>query len=388
MTCLMSVQWLLAVGSQQRAITISTRTTWDWFYPSSRTWFSRFAEQPLWGFDYNFFVAHDHDDPFFQQVDAHETFEWVFNEIVGHTCPVQMNVSLHMVECAHSGNPAWAQNDAMMSAYMDNMAYYYRVNDDTIMETTGWVEKFIDELQRFSPSNVGVVGPWFREGNVAILTHDFVHRSHIDIFGFYYPRVFTDWFADDWITFVYHPQRTRKVAGVHVKHTMEMGSRYVVHYEKANQVQMEVQIGKMILGKYLDRRQHSDRAPKLPDTKYVVAMALTGGDMDHLYGALRYSQLVPILYPNWRVRIYVDRLEATTNLNKTKSSKFFAQLVKKLEYVDVEVIKLETSVTSVLPASMWAYHVADDELVDRFIIRDSHHQTPVRGRNANVRGVG
>ena len=37
-------------------------------------------------------------------------------------------------------------------------------------------------------------------GNIAILTHDFVHRTHVDIFGFYYPRVFTDWFADDWIT--------------------------------------------------------------------------------------------------------------------------------------------------------------------------------------------
>ena len=60
------------------------------------------------------------------------------------------------------------------------------------------------------------------------MTHDFVHRTHIDIFGFYYPRTFTDWFADDWITFVYHPHRSRKVAGVHVKHTMEMGSRYVV----------------------------------------------------------------------------------------------------------------------------------------------------------------
>lgn len=91
------------------------------------------------------------------------------------------------------------------------MDYYYRVNDDTVMETTGWTEKFIDELERFNPPRVGVVGPWFREGNVVILTHDFVHRTHVDILGFYYPRVFTDWFADDWITGVYWPERCRKV---------------------------------------------------------------------------------------------------------------------------------------------------------------------------------
>ena len=124
---------------------------------------------------------------------------------------LHMNVSLHLVECQHSGRPAWAQNDAMMAAYMDNMDYYYRVNDDTVMETTGWTEKFIDELERFNPPKIGVVGPWFREGNVVILTHDFVHRTHIDILGFYYPRVFTDWFADDWITGVYWPERCRKV---------------------------------------------------------------------------------------------------------------------------------------------------------------------------------
>ena len=70
------------------------------------------------------------------------------------------------------------------------------MNDDTVLESTGWTEKLIEQLLRFHPPNVGVAGPWFRDGNIAIMTHDFVHKTHIDIFGFYYPRVFTDWFAD------------------------------------------------------------------------------------------------------------------------------------------------------------------------------------------------
>lgn len=93
---------------------------------------------------------------------------------------------------------------------------------------------------RYDPPNVGVVGPWFRSGNIAILTHDFVHRTHIDVFGFYYPRIFTDWFADDWITGVYSPERCRKVPGTRIKHTMELGVRYVVHFEKAQRVALEV----------------------------------------------------------------------------------------------------------------------------------------------------
>ena len=104
-----------------------------------------------------------------------------------------------------------------------------------------WIAfRFIEELMRFNPPNVGVVGPWFRSGNTGILTHDFVHRTHIDIFGFYYPRVFTDWFADDWITGVYSPERCRKVPGTRIKHTMEQGVRYVVHFEKAQRVGLEV----------------------------------------------------------------------------------------------------------------------------------------------------
>ena len=38
-------------------------------------------------------------------------------------------------------------------------------------------------MQSFDPPNIGVVGPKHRGGNEGILTYDFVHRIHIDIFG-------------------------------------------------------------------------------------------------------------------------------------------------------------------------------------------------------------
>ena len=88
--------------------------------------------------------------------------------------------------CDHTGHPAWAQNDAMMGAYMDDMAYYYRVNDDTVLETGSWTEKMIEQLLRSEPANVGVAGPWFKEGPTGVQTSSFtlleVSKNVLNVF--------------------------------------------------------------------------------------------------------------------------------------------------------------------------------------------------------------
>lgn len=71
-------------------------------------------------------------------------------------------------------------------------------------------------VQGFNPPNVGVVGPLHKGGNEEILTYDFVHRSHIDVFGYYYPRVFTDWWADNWMSQVRTEIRTRTMSSFSV----------------------------------------------------------------------------------------------------------------------------------------------------------------------------
>lgn len=50
---------------------------------------------------------------------------------------------------------------------------------------------------------MGVVGPRHHHGNEVDMTYDFTHKTHLDLFGFHYPRLFTDWWADVWITRVY-----------------------------------------------------------------------------------------------------------------------------------------------------------------------------------------
>ena len=84
----------------------------------------------------------------------------------------------------------------MASAYADGADYMYRVNDDTKFDGP-WVVDAIRTLQTYSPPDLGVVGPICAEGNSLILTHDFTHRTHLQVFEYYYPPVFSDWWMDE-----------------------------------------------------------------------------------------------------------------------------------------------------------------------------------------------
>ena len=64
---------------------------------------SSFCRTASYGFDYHFYVAHDHEDPFFVRNTSHHYFKQTFYGEVMRACPHAINVSLHMVECHHSG---------------------------------------------------------------------------------------------------------------------------------------------------------------------------------------------------------------------------------------------------------------------------------------------
>ncbi len=196
-----------------------------------------FCQTASQGYRYKFYLAYDFNDKYFSQASFTKTFMNAFTGHVTENCPGNSSYSIHLVRCNYSGHPAWAQNDAMMDAYLDDVDYYYRVNDDTIMQTARWTEKFINALTNFTPPNIGVVGPKHIGGNGLILTHDFVHKTHMDIFGFYYPRSYKAWYADNWITNIYTPNNSFKLRSVKVFHTMENGQRYNYNQTKYLAVQ-------------------------------------------------------------------------------------------------------------------------------------------------------
>jgi len=193
--------------------------------------FCRTASQ---GFIYRFYLAYDRSDRVFGNQRLRDAFQRQFREAsTSGSCRDRdiTATNLSLVACDHAGKPTWAQNDAMLEAYLDHVDYFYRINDDTRMLTGGWTEKFISTLKSYDPALVGVVGPNHFGGNVGILTYDFVHRTHVNIFGFYYPHLFTDWWGDTWITRVYKPNRSTKVGDVRLAHTLGLGQRYEVRYQ-------------------------------------------------------------------------------------------------------------------------------------------------------------
>jgi hypothetical protein len=110
-----------------------------------------------------------------------------------------------------------AVNEIAEVAYDDNMTYFVRINDDTRFISPNWISTGIKALLGFIPKNVGAVGPTFihenkkRKYRNPILTHDMVHMTHLDIFGFYYSPVFDNCLGDNWISEIYKPNRSMKI---------------------------------------------------------------------------------------------------------------------------------------------------------------------------------
>jgi len=217
------------------------------------TFLPSFCHTASRGFVYRFYLAYDRGDQVFADQRLRDAFQRQFHAATasGYCRDRDIATKLSLVECHHAGKPTWAQNDAMLEAYLDHVDYFYRVNDDTRMHSGGWTEKFIATLENYDPPRVGVVGPNHSGGNVGILTYDFVHRTHIEIFGFYYPRIFTAWYADNWVTQVYSPQRSTKLADVHLTHTMALGRRYNLQSISYNAFAAQINTDKQTVSRYV-----------------------------------------------------------------------------------------------------------------------------------------
>lgn len=336
--------------------------------PFLRTLVPSFCKTASAGYEYHFYAAFDMRDPHLIKEQFMEAIYERFNEIVELICPKNSKSFLHFVQCNHNHNPTWAQNDAMMEAYLDHVEYYYRLNDDTLMLTPGWTETFIDGLQGFSPPNVGVVGPLHKGGNEAILTYDFVHRTHIDIFGYYYPRVFTDWWADDWITKVYGDMRTLKMPSVRLIHTGEAGTRYEVKHSRQKFLEEQIKEDQETLERHLKAvKEAASRKLSTTTTVKVISMSLWSSKTRYTFGALRNAQLMPVYFPGWTLRVYIEkpRDDGTTRFLPVPD-----RIVVKLARLGVEIMHVDAE-QSHIPPMMWRFLIADDMSVDLFIVRDS-----------------
>lgn len=250
-------------------------------------------------------------------------------------------------------------NNLTDEAYANGADYLVRINDDTEFVTNGWVTKGVAALRGMRPPNVGVIGPHFSEGNTVILTHDMVHRTHIDIFGTYYPTVFDNWYVDDWITHVYGKDRTLKLAGWRVKHhTTAHGQRYVQSGHQHQHLENEVKTGSAKIDAWLSTKGRQ--------AKRVVSYSLYGSDRRYTDGIVENANLMPTIYPGWEMRVYyaADVPEGIANSLRA--------------YDHVELVPG----TPFISPMVWRFLVASDPTVSRYIVRDADSRLSVRERAA------
>jgi len=191
------------------------------------------------GFRYVYVMGYDVGDPFYDSTEGiNEVKGWFRDQIETPMLRRGISISLEPVKVAnHLKKPGPVFLAMARAAYGLGAEFFYRVNDDT--EFRGhWPKLFVNALMRLSPP-YGIVGPSSWGSADAILTHDFCHRTHMEVFDMnYYPPELTDWWMDNWISRVYGRKRTfisKKVAVVH--HTYAHGQRYEVN--RANQRLLE-----------------------------------------------------------------------------------------------------------------------------------------------------
>ena len=188
-------------------------------------------------YEIRLYVGYDDDDEYWINNSHKLQNEW--NE------QFKNDLQIIMIKCKRIPNTIpW--NIVAERAILDGSEYILRLNDDSKLVSSKWITMAITTL--YQMNNFGVVGPPSKEGNTAILTHDFTHKTHFNIFGYYYPPVFKNWFLDDWITYVYG-DKMKKIEQWKLTHMLQQ--MHYVSYTPRKQIYDNILIDtKKILKKY------------------------------------------------------------------------------------------------------------------------------------------
>lgn len=234
------------------------------------------------GFHYEYVLGYDAGDPFYDsQAGLTEVKRWFTSNIEQPLYQRGIVLTLRTVRVLNNLKKPGPVFIAMArAAFKGGAEYLYRINDDTEL-TQPWANSFIRTLKMVN--NIGVVGPLCNQGNQQILTHDFVHRTHMEIFDMnYYPPELTDWWMDDWISWVYGQMRTFKARHVPViHHTGAHGQRYTVEHSHEALLGELVKKGHGKIRNYLLKHQVSDEELKKFD-RDTFAPGFTHRDIPRL----------------------------------------------------------------------------------------------------------
>jgi hypothetical protein len=277
--------------------------------PFFKELFQSFEKTKEAAYTYTFFIGYDDDDEFYKQYGTKSNNKIRIFELTG---------------CKNSPAKAW--NKLAMLAYNDSETYYdyfFQIGDDVRIETRGWTTQFITNLQ--SHSNIGVVGPCYMKnyigrvsaGNPPVIENAFVHRTHLDIFGFFFHPSINNWFCDDWISRVYDPYYSQIQTNILCTNTI-LGERYITE-------NIESEIKNYITdgSKYLH--------PKL-----IFSYCIYGDNPKYCEGMIKNLEQISVLFPDYQTWIYlgndvpskyIERYAAFNNVKLIQTSVTGARLM-------------------------------------------------------------
>ena len=145
--------------------------------------------------NYVFYIGIDEDDQI-----------WSKNNNINKILELKNNIKnvdfkFYKMNKIPKGHVTEMWNKLFNIAYNDNCSYFFQCGDD-IELFSNFFSTAIKVL--LSRKNIGVTGPISKE-NSRVITQTFVSRSHMHIFGYYFPKNIKNWYCDDWINEVYKP---------------------------------------------------------------------------------------------------------------------------------------------------------------------------------------
>jgi len=143
-------------------------------------------------------------------------------------------------------------NFMMEALRTDGADYFYRINDDTVI-LEPWCNTAVSTLQKRSIPNLGVMGPKCSQ-SPGMLTHDFVHRTHFEIFPDYYPKELIDWWMDEWMNGVYNTHNNGRFWGMgpfSVGHSMKHSTRYQVDFHNQRFLDIRMKEGAELIATWV-----------------------------------------------------------------------------------------------------------------------------------------
>ena len=179
--------------------------------------------------EYKFYLGIDSDDKLYQDNTVQNDIKKFIN--------VMKNTSIEIltIDSLNKGNVCFIWNELFKKAYIDNYDYFVQIGSDIYFQDKDWVNSCIDLLKQ--NNDIGVVGMADMgrkkyNPNDTLLTQSFVSRKHMDIFEFYYPHEFKNWFIDDWISEIYE-QNNRKFIIPHRIYNCGGQHRYNIYGDRS-----------------------------------------------------------------------------------------------------------------------------------------------------------